>query len=278
MSGAAQRATLGAFLRARRARLSPEALGLPGGGRRRTPGLRREEVALLAGIGVDWYTWLEQGRPIGVSAGVLDSIARTLRLDAAETAYLHELAREQLPQVPYDAPQTVPPTAQQVLDAFATYPACVVNACWDVLAWNVACCRVFGDYSARTGRERNTIWRIFFDPSWRALIVDWEREARKAVAIFRYNTRHYVGLPWYDAFVADLQHGSPMFAAAWQHHDLQVQHDARKVLDHPQVGRLVIQPTTLQLVDAPALRLIVDLPLPDEDTPQKLAALVAQGT
>lgn len=269
---------LGSFLRARRARLEPHAMGLPAGGRRRTSGLRREEVALLAGVSVDWYTWLEQGRPIAASATVIDSIARALRLDVTETAYLHELARAQLPVVPPPRTAEVPATARQLLDAFATYPACIINPCWDVLAWNRACALVFGDYHTRQGRERNTIWRLFFDPTWRSLVVDWEREARKAVAIFRFNTRHYVGEPWFDAFVADLGAGSAAFGAWWAQHDLQVRHDERKVLAHPQVGRLVIQPTTLQLVGTPELRLIVDLPLAEEETPQKLAALVAAAT
>lgn len=270
---AEQRSALRTFLRSRRARLRPQEVGLPSVGRRRTPGLRREEVALLAGVGVDWYTWLEQGRPITVSVAVIDSIARTLRLDATETAYLHELARAQLPVAATPPAQEVPPIAQQLLDAFGCYPACVINPCWDVLAWNAACARIFGDYATRQGRERNTIWRMFFDPSWRELVVDWGREARKAVAIFRFNTRHYVGEPWFNQFVLQLAAESPEFATWWEQHDIQIRHDERKVLAHPQVGRLVIQPTTLQLVGAPELRLVVDMPLAEEDTLQKLQRL-----
>jgi transcriptional regulator with XRE-family HTH domain len=271
-----QRITIGMFLRTRRARLQPQQVGLPSGGRRRTPGLRREEVALLSGVGVDWYTRLEQGRPISVSAAVIDSIARTLQLDATETAYLHELARAEVPIHPSPPSYVVPAAAQHLLNGFSTYPACVVNPCWDVLAWNRACAAVFGDYRERTGRARNTIWRLFCDPTWRTLVVDWEREARKAVAIFRYNTRRYGGEPWFEEFVAALAHQAPQFAIWWEQHDLEARHDERKVLQHPRVGRLVIQPTTLELVGTPDLRLIVDLPLPDEDTPRKLMELLAE--
>lgn len=208
------------------------------------------------------------------SAAVVDSIARTLRLDAVETAYLHELARAQVPVAAHPPVQEVPAVAQHLLDAFLWYPACVINPCWDVLAWNTACACVFGDYASKQGQERNTIWRLFFDPSWREQVVDWEREARKAVAIFRFNTRQYVGEPWFDQFVAELVAGSSEFAAWWAQHDIQVRHDERKVLHHPTVGRLVIQPTTLQLVGAPELRLVVDMPLAEEDTLQKLQRLV----
>ena len=146
---------LGDFLRTRRARLAPEDVGLPRGGRRRAPGLRRTEVAQLAGVSVDWYTWLEQGRPITVSTQVLESLVSALRLNAQERAHLFLLAHQQPPPARVMEPETVSPTLQRFLDHQGLSPAFVLGRRWDVVAWNEAACVVFGDFRQMTTRERN---------------------------------------------------------------------------------------------------------------------------
>src|SRR6266852_1701738 len=155
---------LAAFLRSRRARLLPEQVGFPRGPRRRTPGLRRAEVALLAGVSPEWYTWLEQGRDIHVSGQVLESLASVLQLDANERAHLFLLALRQPPPVETVSLPTISPTLQQFLDQLGTIPACVVDARLNVVAWNAAFRVVFGDYATLSEQERNLIWRLFTSP------------------------------------------------------------------------------------------------------------------
>src|SRR5262245_4098334 len=159
---------LAEFLHSRRARLSPEQAGFSRGTRRRTPGLRREEVALLAGVSPEWYTWLEQGRDINVSVQVLESLARVLQLDDTERTYLFLLALRQPPPVETFSPPTVSPTLQLFLDQLGTTPACVVDARLNVVARNRAHCAVFGIYYGQSERERNIIWRVFTQPGPKA--------------------------------------------------------------------------------------------------------------
>src|SRR5919109_552367 len=152
---------LGDFLRTRRARLTPEDVGLPRGSRRRAPGLRRAEVAQLAGVSVDWYTWLEQGRPITVSTQVLESLVQALHLNANEREHLFFLAHQQPPPARAMELETVSPTLQHFLDHQGFSPAFVLGRRWDVVAWNEAARVVFGDYGQMTSRERNAVWRLF---------------------------------------------------------------------------------------------------------------------
>lgn len=149
---------LGDFLRTRRARCIPEDVGLPRGNRRKTPGLRRAEVAQLVGVSVDWYTWLEQGRSIRPSTQVLERLVQILRLDANERNHLFLLAQQQPPPALLQESESVSPALQRFLDQFGSRPAFVSGRRWDILAWNDAGCAVFGDYRRLTGRERNTIW------------------------------------------------------------------------------------------------------------------------
>jgi len=274
MDDTERRAALAHFLRTRRERLSPLQAGLPTGGRRRTPGLRREEVAQLAGVGVAWYTWLEQGRDITVSAAVLDSVARALRLDPDERAYLFTLARDETPATPPPPTEAVSPSLRRILDALDPYPAYVLDARWTVVAWNRAACRVFADFAALSRRERTILWFVFTYPGQRDLLVDWEGEAQRTLALFRASTGRYVGEPWYKELIADLTRASPAFAAWWARDDVRAVHAERKELDHPEVGRLVVHPTTLHVAEAPDLQLVVYPPLPEADTARKLRRLI----
>ncbi len=270
-----RRAELSCFLRARRARLSPLQVGLPAGGRRRTPGLRREELAQLAGVGSTWYTWLEQGRPITVSASVLDNLAAALRLDAVERTHLFILARGEAPATMPPDTEMVEPAVQQILDALGACPAYVANARWDVVAWNAAACRVFTDFTALSPRDRNLLWFMFTHPLSHQLYVDWEGAARHILAFFRASTGRYVGEAWFTALVADLSRESPAFAAWWPRNDVYgTPREAYKEVNHPLVGRLTLQSTPLQIAQAPELCMMVYAPVPGTETAAKLQRLM----
>jgi transcriptional regulator with XRE-family HTH domain len=270
-----RRDTLHEFLLAHRRRTQPENVGLPARERRASRGLRREEIAALAGVSLSWYTRLEQGNPIGISSEVVESLARVFTMSPAETAYFHMLAREHVPVRQPLLIYEVAPHIQQILDSFTLYPACVVNPFWDVIGWNAAFCQVFGDYALRTGRERNSLWRMFTDPTWRTLIENWNIEAQKFTAIFRYATQSYADQPWFRAFIEDLRLCAPEFEPWWLAQAVSFRHDERKVIVHPVVGRLALLPTTLEIVAADYLRIVVDVPLSEDDTANKLTALVA---
>jgi transcriptional regulator with XRE-family HTH domain len=276
MDDGQRRAELRSFLRTRRARLSPLQVGLPAGGRRRTPGLRREELAQLAGVGSTWYTWLEQGRPITVSASVLDNLASALRLDAVERTHLFILARGETPAAPPTATEMVGPAVQQILDALGTYPAYVVNARWDAVAWNEAACRVFTDFAALSPRDRNLLWFMFMHPLARQLYIDWEGAARHILAFFRASTGRYVGETWFTALIAELSCASPAFAAWWPRNDVYgTPREAHKEVNHPLVGRLALQSTPLQIAQAPELCMMVYAPVPGTETAAKLQRLMS---
>ncbi len=269
-----RRRELADFLRTRRGRLAPERVGLPRGARRRTPGLRREEVAQLADVGTTWYTWLEQERAIRVSAQVLDSIARALQLDGAERRHLFLLADQPLPPLPPPFEERVSPALQRLLDAQGRNPAYVVGRRWDRIAWNGAARAVFDDFPTLPPRERNTVWRLFTDPTKRRFHVDWVGTAQHVLAQFRADSARHVGDPWFTELIDDLHRASPEFRAWWPRHDVWGNPDGRKELEHPCSGRLVLEHTTLQVPDAPDLKVIMYTPLPEADTAVKLAGLV----
>ncbi len=264
---AQRRTELGRYLRARRAGLSPEELGLPSGRRRRTPGLRREELAALAGVGVTWYTWLEQGRPITVSTQVLDSLSRALRL-------LFVLARGELPAPPLPATDSVEPPVWQILDALGVLPAYVANARWDVVAWNAAACRVFQDFAALSPCDRNLLWFMFTHPLARRLYVEWDVAARTSLGLFRASTGRSVGEAWFSDLVAALRRTSPEFQTWWAYADIAAVPEQGKELNHALVGRLALRATPLQVAQAPDLWMIVFTPAPGTDTGSKLERLM----
>ncbi len=265
---------LGDFLRTRRARLAPEQVGLPRGSRRRAPGLRRAEVAQLAGVSVDWYTWLEQGRPITVSIQVLESLVQALHLDTNEREHLFFLAHQQPPPETSMEPETVSPTLQHFLDHLGISPAFVSGRLWDIVAWNEAACVVFGDFRLMTTRERNTVWRLFTEPSYRQLLVDWEGHARRVLAQFRASCGRFLGDPRLTELIHDLMILSPEFRAWWPDHEVLRAPEGQKTLNHPQAGYLMFEHLTFQLFDAPELKVTVYTPLEEADTPRKLYQLL----
>jgi hypothetical protein len=275
MNDQERRKELAHFLRTRRERVSPQAVGLPAGSRRRTPGLRREELAVVAGIGVTWYTGLEQGRAMTVSTQVLESLARVLDLNTAERNHLFLLARQQQPADPYPFTTTVSPALQCILDNMGTSPAYIANPRWDVLAWNKAMACVYQtDFAVLPPSERNILRLVFTSHSQRMPLVNWEQAAQGLLAKFRASTERYVGEPWRSALVAELEQASPQFRTWWSQHAIQTTHTEKKELHHPLVGRLILQPTTFQVTDAPDLRMVIYTPLAETNTAQKLARLI----
>ncbi|HLZ64044.1 MAG TPA: helix-turn-helix transcriptional regulator [Ktedonosporobacter sp.] len=267
---------LGDFLRTRRARLTPSNVGLPPGSRRRAPGLRRTEVAHLAGVSVDWYTWLEQGRPITVSIQVLESLVQALHLNADEREHLFFLAHQQPPPERAMDPETVSPTLQHFLDHQGLSPAFVLGRRWDVVAWNEAASVVFGDYGQMTTFERNSLWRIFTSVALRQQLVDWEGHARRVLAQFRATCGRYPGDPWLRELIHDLMLRSPEFRAWWPDHEVLATLEGHKTFNHPQVGYLIFEHLTFQVVDAPDLTVNVYTPLDEADTPAKLSQLLSE--
>lgn len=246
---------LAAFLRTRRERLQPTDVGLPSGGRRRTPGLRREEVAALSGVGLTWYTWLEQGRDIGVSAAFLDNLARVLKLDAAERRHLFLLAHERPPTEPGKTWCVVPTLVRRLMNDLAPHPAYVLNLRWDVLTYNDPANRLF-DFERQAPGRRNLLWMLFTDQALRELFVDWEEQAPRMLSSFR---RDYVQATQESdirELVDELQKVSPDFKAWWQQHD--VHSPCNGVRELRVGGELVAFEHTSLTIDADRhLRLVV---------------------
>jgi len=267
---------LAEFLRSRRARLSPEQVGLPRGTRRRTPGLRRGEVAMLAGVSPEWYTWLEQGRDIHVSGQVLESLVRVLHLDANERAHLFLLALSQPPPVETFSPPAISPTLRQFLDQLRILPACVVDARFNVVAWNAAHSAVFGDFGTLPEQERNLIWRLFTRASHaKRLNEDWEQLARAFLAQFRAGYARFINDPWWAEQIAELSRVSPEFRELWARHDVLDVSEGRKTLHHPVAGDLAFDFLFFQAVDSPDLRLLIHTPRSGSGTAEKIAQLLA---
>jgi len=274
MSDEQRRQDLADFLRTRRMRLSPEQAGLISGGRRRTPGLRREEVAQLANVGVSWYTLLEQGRAIHPSIEVLHSIADALQLTSDERQHLLLLADQQYLVNTQLSNEEVSPALRRVLDALDPIPAYVVGRRWDYLAWNTAASHVFLPTNPMSPYEYNTVWRVFTDPEVRVRHPEWEQVAQRVLAEFRADSVRYADDEWFKRLIADLQRVSPEFRAWWPRHDVRGRTDARKDIEHPLLGRLMFEHTTLQVPTMPELKVMIYTPLPETDTLAKLQQLM----
>ena len=263
-----RRTELAAFLRARRARIGPAEVGLPPGLRRRTPGLRREEVAQIAGVGVTWYTWLEQGRPIRASVQVLDAIARALRLDQAELEHLYRLAG--VPAVPAEAPAAaVSPALREILDSLEPLPALLLNSRYDVLASNQAHKDLVYQWHPVPCQHRNILLCCFTEPEVRRRIVNFDEEAPRMVATFRASFAQHLGEPAWTAFVRRLCAASPEFAELWTRHDVASPGSATKHFMHPKAGLLRLRSTSLAVADMPEARIVVYTPT-DEETRRRL--------
>lgn len=267
-----RRRELGAFLRARREALTPEQVNLPRGRARRTPGLRREEVALLAGVSVTWYTWLEQGRRINASTDVLRAIGRALRLDEAGQEHLISLAQPtSVTAPPISSPEEVPSALRRLIDAFEPAPAYVLGPHWEFAAWNAAQRRLYPPIEQLEGIERNLIWVLFAHEDVRRLIVDWDIHARQALAEFRAATTAVRHDPVVVELVERLSEVSAAFRAWWTEHDVARFETRIRRFDHPRAGLLTFEYQQLTPAEWPALRVVVQLPLPGDDSARRLA-------
>ncbi|QRP45931.1 helix-turn-helix transcriptional regulator [Amycolatopsis sp. FDAARGOS 1241] len=232
-----RRGELGAFLRSRRARITPEQVGLPLSGRRRTPGLRREEVAQLAGVGVTWYTWLEQGRDINASEQVLGAISRTLRLDPHEHAHLFTLAGSPEPPAVKEC-NAVTASMRKMLTKLEPYPVAIRNARCDLLGYNRGYTWLMGDVDAIPFEDRNTLVQCLLNPDWRARMLDWDSNVPRVIASFRAAMAEHVGEPAWKSLVKRLKAESPLFDELWNRHDVNAEPIRTKCYDHPEVGLL----------------------------------------
>jgi transcriptional regulator with XRE-family HTH domain len=267
-----RRRELGAFLRSRRERLQPERVGMRNTRRRRTPGLRREEVAQLAGVGVTWYTWLEQGREINPSAQVLDAIARTLQFDSHEHSHLFTLAGIPTATVA-DQCLELCPTAQALLDQLEPFPAALINDRLDLLAWNRVYASFFGDELERVPIEdRNLLWLAFTNPRWQRVIVDWDESVGNLVAEYRAAMAEHLDEPAWKTLVARLHRVSPEFTAFWERHDVQRVESRTKRARHPTAGLLTVVYTYLWLGQRLGTRITAFTPA-DERTRRRLEEL-----
>ena len=252
-------------------------MGLAAGGRRRTPGLRREEVAQLAGVGTTWYTWLEQGRDVRASMDVLDAIARGLKLTPAERAHLILLGRGEEPPPTKLPAERVAPSLRRLVENLGANPAWVLGRRWDYLAWNDAAKAVFGDFGALPRSARNHVWQTFMDPTRREMHTDWERSYPLIVAKFRADSAQHLGNPAFDELTQALRQSSPEFCKAWKRHEVARTGVGRKEIRHPVVGLLVFEHAVFHPAEAPEQRLVLHSPVPETDTPAKLAELMERA-
>jgi transcriptional regulator with XRE-family HTH domain len=255
---------LGAYLRDRRAKLDPAAFGLPLA-RRRTPGLRREEVAQRAHLSATWYTWLEQGRGGAPSADVLDRISRALMLTEVEREHLFLLGLGRPPEVRYHAAEGVTPRLQRLLDALEVSPALVKSATWDVLAWNRAAVAVLTDYQTLATHERNILRMMFYDRGARERQLDWNSVARFVVAAFRADIARAGATHAADALVEELSSRSPEFAAIWRDNDVIAHGEGTKTMRHPVVGLLAMEYSSFAVDGRPDLGMVVYNPATPAD-------------
>ena len=245
---------LGNLLRSRRRALSPVEIGVTDTSRRKTPGLRREEVAELAGISVDWYTRLEQGRDVTPSPGTLAALARALRLNAAETEHMKSLSLRAQP-LRFER-ETVPDTVRVVL-AQLNVPAYVTGRRWDILAWNEQAVELLTDFSKYEEEERNILHYMLTDAEVRALFADWEQEARRMISQFRAMYDAFSDDPAFARLVRTLTERSPEFRVWWQAHEVRPPSAGEKRLRHPRLGNIAVEYVTFQASQDPALKLVL---------------------
>lgn len=263
-----RRAALGEFLKARRAQLHPDDVGLPPGSRRRTAGLRREEVALLAGVGVTWYTWLEQGRSINVSAQVLDAVARTLRLNVVEREHLYQLA-EATPRFPSPT-STVSDAVREMLHSMDPLPASIINGRYDIIVKNAAYEDLFGAWHEMPCVHRNTLWCCFAEPNRREVFVNYDEEVPHLVARLRAEYVKHIGEPEWEEDIRRLAEHSNEFAELWARHEVAAPAERVRTFRHPEAGLLTLVNTELAIPAEGDLRVAVYTPR-DAETRRRLA-------
>jgi transcriptional regulator with XRE-family HTH domain len=268
-AGGDHRKELAEFLRARREATRPESVGLPVGRGRRTPGLRREEVAMLAGVSVTWYTWLEQGRRINASHDVLHAIGRALQLDDAGLDHLIALTDPGTASI--EAPSEAPSALRRLIDSLMPAPAYVLGPHWEFVAWNTAEARLYPRIAELEPPRLNLLWVLFCDLDTRSLIVDWDIHARQALAEFRSATSAVRHDDTMTTLVELLHAESDEFAAWWPEHDVSGFETRLRRFEHPAAGTLTFEYQQLTPVEWPNLRVVAQLPVPGDDSAERLA-------
>src|ERR1700758_3870990 len=266
---------LGTYLRDRRMKLDPAALGFPPE-RRRTPGLRREEVAQRANISPTWYTWLEQGRGGAPSADVLDRIARALMLTDVEREHLFLLGLGRPPEVRYRKDEGVTPRLQRVLDALEPSPALIRTATWDVVAWNRAATVMLTDYGSLPPEQRNVLRLIFLDPRVRAAQYDWESVARFVVGAFRVDAARAGAAGGGEPLIDELCRLSPAFKEMWRDNDVRAHGEGVKQIRHPVLGPLAFEYSAFAVDGRPDLSMVVYNPATPTDA-KKISSLTGSA-
>ncbi len=267
---------LSVFLKNQRAKLNPEALGFPPGTRRRTPGLRREEVAQLAGVSTTWYTWLEQGRDVKASASVLDCIATALQMNADERKYLHSLAFESgsEPVPPRQEPVQLSPSLRKIITELAYCPVIVSDRMCNIVGWNPAAAYVFLDFAQIPPEERNMIRLLFTRKEFRRLAVNWEQFSSSFLSMFRSYYGEYVGDGWYEDFLEEMMGEHPDFKAMWENSQVSYAPEVHLEFRHARAGRMVYELTSLKVYGPDDLRCNVYTPAPNTNTEAKLRQLM----
>jgi transcriptional regulator with XRE-family HTH domain len=262
------------LLRSRRDRLTPADVGLPAGTRRRTAGLRREEVAQLAGVSTTYYTFLEQGRDVRPSRQVLTALAAALRLSSAERAHLFQLAGATPPAACGAHAETVLPTVSAMVARLDPWPAYLKGGRWDVLAANRAARALLADFPARASGDRNLLWWMFTDPAARKVYVDWEQEAAAMLARFRAAAARRPGDPDFTGLIDRLHQASPEVRDWWPRHDVLPVASGTKRLHHPALGDVTFEHAVLQVADHPDQTLVC---FSGADVPESRLAKLADG-
>lgn len=267
------RQELADFLRMKREKLSPQAVGLPSGTRRRTPGLRREEVAALAGVGLTWYTWLEQGREINASVEFLEDLARVLKLDATERYHLFLLAHQRPPVVAGHQWCQVTPLVRRLLDDLTLRPAYVMNLSWDIIAWNPAADRLF-TIAERQPEQRNMLWMLFADPELNQRLMEWQEQAPQILASFR---RDYARAPQDATMLQRIQalsDVSPQFRQLWQQHDIHGRCQGQRTFLVAGAGEVTFEHASFIVDEDNHLRLVMYSAQPDCPTSAAFEAML----
>ncbi|WNS45633.1 helix-turn-helix transcriptional regulator [Paenibacillus sp. MMS20-IR301] len=279
MSNQIRLQALSEFLKSRRAAISPAAAGLPEGTRRRTPGLRREEVAQLAGVSNTWYTWLEQGRDIKVSPSVLDCIAAALQLTKDERSYLFALALESgagNAVNPREEEPVIHPALQKILQELKTCPTLISDRHCAIVGWNEAAAHVFLDFAKLPPEQRNMISLLFVRKEFRRLAVNWEQFVRGYLSIFRAYYGQYLEDSWYDQFIAGMKSQHPEFNQLWEESRVSSAPDVVLEFRHAKAGKMLFHLTSLQVQGAADLRCSIYTPAGDSNTESKLKQLLEQ--
>lgn len=267
------RSELADFLRTRRRHIRPVEAGLRVTGQRRTPGLRREEVALLSGVSLTWYTWLEQARDIKPSLQVMDALARTLHMSAAEHEYVLRLTGHATERALGNSSVVMPPHGQRLLDALGTSPAYATTHNWSIVGWNRAYEAFYPNIATTPAPDRNLLWLVFTDPYVHDLLADWRTDSRRFLTQFRAEAGSRVHEPAFTDLVQRLLEVSEHFRVGWASHDVDQFTSRERRFEHPKGGALLLEHHRLALSDCPDLHLVVYTAAPRTDTAQKLANL-----